>query len=387
MVVAAPAADFLMSALARTVIPENRLTEVLACVLAADADLAAALLDRLGLGDHTVQRVEVQMPSGEPGRSMDMLLTLARDGRHSLDVWCEHKLRRDFHDGQLNAYETALRERRALGENIHFLVVLGLPPKADDAVQLARMHADVRTWNVIADVIDRVLATRAPDWKRAAMNPAAPADLRVLAELATYLEDNAKVAVSRPLDISELEALEHIEAAHRVAAELLKRVAEQLWPGIQAEPYKDGDETWLWLSPVIGWWNEPRDGGLWLWIAPSAWFPAGADPTPSFGVSVHMRADQLPRLQGDQQFVDAVDAADLWLGIKGGETTVAAAKPLNTVVEFSNLSQQADELAAFAGQTISRLVGCVPEGANTQALPAGQAVTDAFDPSSLRTRP
>jgi hypothetical protein len=382
MVVAGPAADFLMSALARTVIRENRLTEVLACVLAADAELAAALLDRLGLGGYTVERVEVQMPTGVESRSMDMLLTLTRNGKRSRDVWCEHKLERDFHDGQLDAYETALRARRALGEDIHLLVVLGRHPKDADAVQLARMHADIRTWNVIADVIDRVLATRAPDWKRAALNPAARADLRVLAELAIHLEDNAKVAVSRPLDTAELGALEHIEAAHRVAAELLKRVAEQLWPGVQEEPYTQDEETWLWLQPTIGWWNDMPDGGLWLWIVPSAWFPAGANPTPSFGVSVHMRADQLPRLQGDHQFADVVDAAGLWLGIKGGETTVAAAKPLNTVVELPNLSQQADELAVFARQAISRLLGCVPEGANARALSAGEP-SDVFDPSSL----
>jgi hypothetical protein len=111
--VARSPARHMMSALARNSNEEDHLTELFACVLDADVDLRGALLDRLGVGDRTVRRVQTQVATGVALRTMDMHFSLAVGGVPGGEVWFEHKLKNDFNPGQLDRYEEALAVHRS----------------------------------------------------------------------------------------------------------------------------------------------------------------------------------------------------------------------------------------------------------------------------------
>ena len=114
------AAGYMMSALARRAGAEDRLTELFACVLAADAPFCGALLDRLGLGDCHARLVETQVRTGVGQRTLDMKVAVASGDRLARELWSEHKLDAEFGLGQLDDYEVALEARRARGDLVDF---------------------------------------------------------------------------------------------------------------------------------------------------------------------------------------------------------------------------------------------------------------------------
>lgn len=383
---ARPAAKYLTSALARRSEAENRLTEVLACVVSADEQLRNELLGRLGLDGWSGTNVQTQMATGVRRRTMDMHMELNSASEGPAELWFEHKVDSPWGEGQLDDYELAIGNRRTRGDDVRFVVILSSQPSADEREQLSRFGTAVLRWHDVADVIDRVLVARGRDWYRAALRPDAPSKLRVLAELAVYLQEFAEVAVIEPLDDDLVAALRNIEAARETADELLDRIADGLEPGCQEKEY-DGrvaEERWLSLSS-LGWWNALSGGTLYLWVASTAGFADDADPVPSFGVSVQCDKSARLRLMRDRDFLDALDDADLVLGSYPNEDLldIGASVPLETVVGRRGLSEQATELSEFAATTIAKIAKCVPKGLQADAGPAKERLTGTLDPSGL----
>jgi hypothetical protein len=315
---------------------------------------------------------------------MDMHLPVLGDDGERAELWFEHKVDTGFGPEQLDNYEKALRRRRAKGHVIHLRAIVVHWPSAEEMAQLTRMGAEVFKWNEVADVVDEVLARRAPDWYLTATRLGAAARLRVVAELAVYLQEVSKVAVNGPFDNDKLGALQYIQSARRVAGALLERVGDRLQPSCHDDSYPAGDERWLDLW-ATGWWNGLPSGGLYLWIAPTAWFANDADPVPSFGVSVHVDKSERARLTNDGPFRAALDAAAFQLRSYWADGTVDIAKsaPLAGVVDRPRLREQVDVLATFARSTIAGLARCVPAGTVPGAPPAGRLLENVLDTSHL----
>lgn len=384
---ARPTAAYLFEAFARRKEPENRLTEVLACVLAFDAEFRDRFMD-LMLPGRAVSGVETQVATGVKACTMDMRFALTADGTPSgagaSEVWFEHKITQGFGDEQLQDYKTALSRRWALGHEVHLRVIMRTQPNPEDQALLDEMGALVLRWHDVADVIEVLLTTRSPGWYLAAARPGVPVELRILAELAIYLQEVAGVAVTGPFDDEKLGAVENIEAARKVGEQLLERVAETLHPGCHAQAYQDKhDEIWLdvWAR---GWWNDLNEGWLYLWIAPRTWFAEDAEPVPSFGVSVHVGKEDAAHLTSDG-FQAAAHAAKLRHGTywNTGTAYVSAAAELAGVADLPSLGDQVAVLREFAVGAMKRLAGCVPAGTDPQAQPAGHDPEATLDPSTL----
>jgi hypothetical protein len=383
--VARPAARYVFEALARRSEPENKLTEVFAHVLSFDEGLSLALLQRIGLDDWRAVNVQTQVATGVGLRTMDVLLTLQSDGGAVAELWCEHKVTSPFGDDQLDKYELAINRRRAIGDDVRLLVILSSDPTPDESGQLRRMGAIVRRWNDVADFLDDLLVERDRNWYRSAARRDAPAGLRVLAELAVYLQEVAGVAVIEPLDADKLAALQNIDAARDTVGELLQRVADGLHPGCAEKVYEGRtfEESWLALR-ALGWWNRLSGGTLYLWAAPTAWFAEDADPVPSFGVSVQVEESERRRLLRDLTLRDALDAADLRFGSYEGENLIdiGTSVPLQTLVGRS-LGEQTAELLGFARTAIRSLAGCVPNGLNPNSRPKSGRTPETLNPQLL----
>ena len=164
------AAPYLMEALARRTESENRLTEVLACVLAFDAEFRDVFLDGLALPGRAVSVVQTQVGTGVAACSMDMHFTLTAAGADVGEVWFEHKVNQPFGEKQLDNYEEALTRRRAAVE-VDFRVIVRNQPKTHEREQLDGMKARVLSWTDVADVVEGVLTKRAASWYRAAAKP------------------------------------------------------------------------------------------------------------------------------------------------------------------------------------------------------------------------
>src|SRR5690348_7362084 len=109
----------MMSALARRLGREDRLTELFASVLRGDAELRAELVHRRGLGHLDTGPLRVQVRTGVGQRTMDMHIPLTLAGQPAAEAWWEHKLSSGFGEGQLDAYQRALEQAGAGGREVH----------------------------------------------------------------------------------------------------------------------------------------------------------------------------------------------------------------------------------------------------------------------------
>jgi len=120
------------------------------------------------------------------------------------------------------------------------------------------MGAIVRRWNDVADLLDDVLVKRDGNWYHSAARRDAPGQLRVLAELAAFLQEGAEVTVIEPLDADKLAAFRNIDAARNTVDELLQRVAEGPHHGCADRDYegRTSEESWMALKrgqvPQVG---------------------------------------------------------------------------------------------------------------------------------------
>lgn len=392
--VARPAADYMMSALARRLSYEDRLTELLASVLKGDAELRAELLHRRGLGGFDAGPPEVQVRTGEGLRTMDMHIPLSVTEGAVAEAWWEHKLgvgvrRRPARSVRAGARTPPRRGRRDSFHGRRRPTTLvaqrrgaATPPRRRrQAVELAPLRRSRRSR---PRQVPSGLVPGRPCAGRVGPHPRAGGTGGVSRGLRGGCRD---WSVRRP----EAVRLQNIDAAHRAAEGLLERVAQELKPGVATDV--DGrhapHEAWVSVASV-GWWNELHEGWLWLFIAPYAWFDDEAEQVPSFGVSVHLDSDERPRLNADRRFARAVDTENLRLGSHWeSDVALGDSMPLEGIVGIPSLTDQARELAKFARDAILRLVRCPPQGTHRRARPDQSDVLIApvvLDPRKFASR-
>lgn len=375
----------MFDALVRRREPENKLTEMLACVLAGDAAFGVELLLAAGFEGYTVRAVETQIYTGVGQHTTDMCLALETGACESAMLWSEHKLDSPFGNGQLDSYEQALRVRRANGERLELQVILDEPPKREEAVQLERMGAHILFWSQVADAVERVQVRRSPSWYLDAARRGAPVALRVLAEFAVYLEQEVGVGAYAPLTDAKLDALDNYKSALNSLDALIHRVATQLGVGGAAKDVEGAaDEQWLEI-PVIGWWNALDDASLWLWTAPTDLLATSSGSVWSFGVSVEILEGSLGGRAYGPAFRDACARASLKVERYDFSKSLLVGRSvaLRSLRQRDSLTAQARELATLLEPVIKRLYECVPDGEHQDVPPKGSRGLHALDPRKL----
>ncbi len=103
---------------ASTVLQEDRLTEILATVLDASDELAAALFDEVGLPVGERFQVFTQVRVTKTDRPDMLVHSLEPGGTVVSRIWSEHKVRYGFGDMQRERYLKALRDLSGDGKLI-----------------------------------------------------------------------------------------------------------------------------------------------------------------------------------------------------------------------------------------------------------------------------
>lgn len=167
-----PASDSLLSAVERTDVGEDRLTEVLACVA------------------HVNQRYAVGTQRVTPaGRRVDMEIATYRGLERRGLVWIEVKAGAAYQLNQLQDYAEQVKDP-VYGEADGKVLTIIPPDIAPDVDIAPGPRWNSKTWSEVALAADRL----GRDWGRAmwrgaAMQPSAPAQWRYLAELVRRLEE------------------------------------------------------------------------------------------------------------------------------------------------------------------------------------------------------
>lgn len=209
---------------------EDRLTEVLACVLAGDEQLGRALASEADVrvpqgGAHQV-RTQEPCPSGR----LDLVLQFFDSrGREAALVWFENKVDADFAEGQPGKYADDLEARGA--PDPRRVAVIRRKPQLFDR-EIASL-----TWAQVARVTDRLSAQAlgprsarrlGRGWRSFARCPDAPALLRMRLELLAAIEDAVGPVPSDPLSSMDVVAFLHAETAFERLQVLLDQACQEV---------------------------------------------------------------------------------------------------------------------------------------------------------------
>lgn len=246
-----PASDSILSAVERTDLHEDRLTEILACVAQVNAGLAAALVRMAGLDPRPSERYAVGTQRGTPGgRRVDMEIAVYDGPTRTKLIWVEAKDGAVYQPGQLSDYAEQVRDP-VFGEPDGRVLTI-IPPTMGAE---SDPRWETRTWSDVAVAADRLghewgREAGRPLWRQAAMEPDAPSQWRYLADLVRGLEEReyARVEPLTPEDV--IAAQRHVSLSETLRA--LRRGARQYVHG--AEPTESG-------GLAVGWNQqfEPTD--------------------------------------------------------------------------------------------------------------------------------
>lgn len=218
-----PAETSILAAATRTPIPEDTLTEIFACVLAANPVFTRRIVE-LGRGV-SAEHFEIgTQRTTASGRRVDMQITSYR-GRRSVGVlYIENKEWAGFLPNQLVDYSRDVLSDAGAGGHGSVLAIVGSPRQAQGQ---AAEDGRVVTWQVVASEADEAGRSweEGPGdwrWREEAFQHDAPVRWRYLAELIAYLESRGLA------HMDALTAEDVIVARYADATEaLIKRLHEQ----------------------------------------------------------------------------------------------------------------------------------------------------------------
>ncbi len=339
---------------------ENRLTEVLATVLAAHDDLAREFFALAGLTTADAERFEVytQVPVAEGARPDMVVWAFIGDAVVAL-LWCEHKVGPGaFRDLQLEDYRDALGNQRCKRNRLVGIV-------SDVTAGHEGPDWTMLTWQSLAEAANNLgrrwgTAVDAKDWRTEALAPLAPARERLLHELLWYLEESENVVV----DALVAENVESFRGARKTAlaiVTLLGRTAEHASPfkaDGEANGTEWGDQYWVqFQTPDDSWLQRLRAEQWYAWpeltLADSAGWSAAHDGDPAFGAGYTLDKRLYETLASDEAWVRRLEAKELSIGEFDGYTRVFRTKPLADLVSaYDTLDMQARTLAAWTRESL-----------------------------------
>jgi hypothetical protein len=331
---------------------ENRLTEVLAAVLATHDEFASALMRKVGLpvGERfevvTQQRVA-------PGCIVDMVLRSSRSGGAPVSqLWSEHKTISGFRHEQREDYARALGARPGEGR------LLTITPAHTDQAQgsWARM-----TWQGLAELADGVGQQWGKDgWRESALAPTAPARERLLHELLWYLEMEG-FAMLRPIIADDVHVFGRMIDSWTALNALMERASEHIG-GLVEDSFDiapDGDWWSFHITPPPDAWLErlaPHETYCEVLLADEGrWWPLGAGE-PAVGAGYTLAKELHERLGSRSDWVDRLEENDYTLVVADGYVRCWQTRPLADFLDAGEtLDDQARELARWARQSIEAL--------------------------------
>ena len=247
------------SATTWTVGSENRLTEILATVLASCSEFAGALFRSLGLPEGHRYGVRTQFVAAPRCHPDLEVVAYAVGGAEIARIWSEHKTVSKFREQQREDYLDALGRLPGRGELL-IIAPGGLRAKDEDPGSWNWM-----TWPEVAEMANSTgEKAGGSGWREAALDPDSPARQRLLYELIWYLEKEHG-AVMNPLSQDKIDTFAAAEEALRVLFELVERAVDGL-----DEVRVSGDGAsedlrsfWILFEPRDDWWltGAVRDAG------------------------------------------------------------------------------------------------------------------------------
>jgi hypothetical protein len=356
--------------------PENRLTEIFAEVVRTSPDLLRWLVckafgneverdDARALSIYGSYKVETQFSLRGGSERPDMQISLQAGTATGHDLfYIENKFGAAATAAQLNDYPaTGMRP-----------VIVILPegqswPKESRFVKL--------TWTDVARQVARLgqqgRGHANEPWPDYAMGPDVPSQLRMLAELARYLE-GLGVNAPRPLTGADLDILPRVLDIRERWDRLLHLIEAGLErdPGLRerALPFRElGRLAWelrlkaRWPALERHWqeqgyeYDEP--GGKLIMAAQMSWAgPTVEEPSIGVGITVLTYAGWPPGLGPDEPYQVAAERADFRIGTtwSGRAAQIMKTKPMREFAsEDKTLDEQAESIVTWARDALAQL--------------------------------
>jgi hypothetical protein len=258
-----PASASLLTAVERTEVAEDRLTEALACVAQVNQEFASALVVMAGIEPRAGERYAVGTQRATPsGRRVDMEIAIYRGLHRTGLVWVEVKAGAIYQPNQLADY--AEEVKHVVHGEPRSRVLTIIPPDSQHVVDLTPGPSrwESKTWSDVAALADRLgrgwTRTR---WLDAAFQPSAPAQWRYLADFVRSLEAREYVRM-KPLDAEDVVAAQRVLTLPKTLEELV-RLSSRAIPGVERGKFsgpKGG--AWRMFAPLEPKWfsDEERYG-------------------------------------------------------------------------------------------------------------------------------
>jgi hypothetical protein len=354
---------------ARTRVREDRLTELLSVVLAADeqfahrflamAEFAPGLPEALGPVE-----VSTQVRTGR-GKRVDMeVLLYDVPGNHPVArLWSEHKTGSKFSDGQLPGYADELS---ALPGRTRLIAVTD---------RLDEVEIDSRwdrcTWAQLANIIDDIGRSRGEAgedrrrWRAAASRPAAPAEQRLLHELLSYLEEDRSVVLD-PLTHLDIVAFQRANRTAEVLLGLLNRAGEYSRYTVdgEAEFYKD-DQGFAGISfSLPASWVEALEGAFELLVADEdeLSYERVGEPAFTIGAWLPPKYEDVIRSDDKRAWRESIETDGFTVGLdRDGYPRITRTRYTAELLAHGPLlDSQARALAEWVDGTVGLLLGADP---------------------------
>ncbi len=254
-----PATPSILSAVERTSVGEDRLTEALACVAHVNQRFAADLI-RLAGGDpqHGERYVAGTQRLTPTHRRVDLEVATYRGLARTGLLWVEVKAGAAYQPDQLPDYAGHV-VAPGVGELAGRLLTI-IPPGTKPVVDSEPVPRWVtRTWSEVALVADRLgrewgRRSGHRRWRDAAMQPSAPSQWRYVAELIIRLEE-LEYARVEPLTAEDVVAAQRVVSLPKTLEDLVAAASRRL-DGVERREFR------------------PKKGGCYRTFAPLAprWF-------------------------------------------------------------------------------------------------------------------
>jgi hypothetical protein len=277
---------------ARTHKREDRLTELLAVVLAGHQVFAHRFLHAAGLHARGDVEVSTQVRTAR-GKFVDLqLVSLDLDGRVLGRLWSEHKTGSGYSPGQLPGYADDLD---GIGGARRLITIVD---SLDEAP--VSPHWERFTWRQIA-----LLAWKAGReaggglrWREAALGPDGPAQQRLLVELLSYLEEEHDTVLD-PVTHVHVAAFAKSSETHDILFTVLERAADMSAhdPDEGVGYPKDYFNQYWQAFKSDGTWAQPLEGYLELTVSESDEWTYDRAGEPAFGAGFTLPGDLQDQLR------------------------------------------------------------------------------------------
>jgi hypothetical protein len=359
-----PRSAALLLRAARTYKREDRLTELLAVVLAGHQGFAHRLLRKAGLQTAGEVEVSTQVRTAR-GKLVDMQLVSLDHARTVLGrLWSEHKTGSDYGPGQLSGYADDLD---LIGGSRRLITIARHRDEAPPSPRWERF-----SWHDIAGLA--WMAGReagGPDWRRAATLPDSHAQQRLLLELLSYLEEEHDTVLN-PVTYAHVAAFAKTTETSDILYTLLERAADlsrhDADGGVGYE--KDYHSQYWQTFKAEGTWAAPLEGYPEFTVAESDEWTYDRAGEPAFGAGLTLPGDLADELRS------------------------AAQRPWRETLEGQGVTIQAwgDMVRVYRTMYLAELIAKGPT-IDTQAQALAQwadesfALVAAHDPQVTRTPP